>query len=167
MVPVISIVGRSNSGKTTLIENIIPIFKERNLRVGTIKHDAHRFDIDHEGKDTWRMAQSGADKVLISSKDKIAMIEKPIEEKSIHELIQEHFQHVDIVITEGYKQSNIPKIEVIRFNLPIIPKSNNLIGIVDNRIEENNPIKTDVEVFDFNNYIQIANFIVKYLFSTK
>jgi len=73
MVPVLSIVGKSDSGKTTLIEKLIPELKHRGYRVGTIKHDAHRFEMDHEGKDTYRHFHAGADTVLISSAEKMAM----------------------------------------------------------------------------------------------
>jgi molybdopterin-guanine dinucleotide biosynthesis adapter protein len=131
MIPIISIVGYSNSGKTTLIERIIPKLKEKGYKVGTIKHDAHHFDIDHKGKDTWRMSAAGADAVAISSKGKMAFIEVLDEEKNIDELAQWLFKDVDIIITEGYKAFDKPKIEVIRNSVPITPIENNLIALVD------------------------------------
>jgi molybdopterin-guanine dinucleotide biosynthesis protein MobB len=100
MIPVVSIVGSSNSGKTTLIERIIPELKLKDYKVGAIKHDAHHFDIDHQGKDTWRMTNSGADTVVISSHDKMAMIKTLAMEKSIDEIIDWLFRDVDIVITD-------------------------------------------------------------------
>lgn len=129
---VITFVGKSNSGKTTLLESIIPILKKKGYRVGTLKHDAHRFDIDHEGKDTWKMAKAGADTVVISAPDKLAMIKKQQTEATLDEIIQTLFADVDIVIIEGYKMSDKPKIEVIRFNEPVTLPENNLIAIVDN-----------------------------------
>ncbi|GAW92034.1 molybdopterin-guanine dinucleotide biosynthesis protein MobB [Calderihabitans maritimus] len=100
-------------GKTTLLEKLIPELKRRGYRVATIKHDAHNFDIDHPGKDTWRHAQAGADVVVISSPVKFAMIAKVEEERSLDELVT-MLPPVDIVLTEGYKRGNKPKIEVFR-----------------------------------------------------
>lgn len=164
MIPVVSIVGRSNSGKTTLIERIIPILKQRGYRVGTIKHDAHRFEIDHEGKDSWRMAKAGADTVVIGSEDKMAMVKVLNGDKSIDEIINWLFQDVDIVITEGYKSYNNPKIEIIRFDLPVTPAGNNLIAIIDNNINDDRVFELQeeysfIKVLNFNEYIKIAEFI--------
>ena len=78
----ISIVAtKSNTGKTTLIEALITIFKEKNYNIGVLKHDAHKFEIDKEGKDSYRFAKAGADKMVISSKEKLAMVETIKEEK--------------------------------------------------------------------------------------
>jgi molybdopterin-guanine dinucleotide biosynthesis protein MobB len=74
MKPIVSIVGRTNSGKTTLIEKLIPELKKRGYKVGVIKHTKHQFEIDHPGKDTWRMTKAGADTVVIVSDKKLAMI---------------------------------------------------------------------------------------------
>lgn len=132
MIPVISIVGSSNSRKTTLIERIIPMLKSKGYKVGAIKHDAHHFDIDHMGKDTWRMTASGADAVVISSSEKMAMLKRLNEEKSLNELVDWLFKDMDIVITEGYKAQDKPKIEVIRFKSLLTLPENNLIAVVDN-----------------------------------
>jgi len=113
MIPVVSVVGKSDMGKTTLLERLIPELKSRGYRVAVIKHDAHSFDIDHPGKDTWRHAKAGADVVVISSPAKIAMICKVEEEKKLDE-IAAMIQDVDLIITEGYKRGNKPKIEVFR-----------------------------------------------------
>ena len=114
MIPIISVVGKTNSGKTTFIEKLIKELKKRGYRVGTIKHDAHNFQIDHEGKDTWRHAQAGADTVVISSKNKLAMIKKLDGQYSLDELSRWLLKDVDIIITEGYKQQDKPKIEIFR-----------------------------------------------------
>lgn len=111
--PVISIVGKSGAGKTTLLEKVIKRLKEDGIRVAAIKHDAHRFDMDKPGKDTWRIAQAGADVVAISSSEKMAMIEKVSKEKSLDEIVA-MLPEVDIVLTEGYKSGDKPKIEVYR-----------------------------------------------------
>ncbi|ABR47214.1 molybdopterin-guanine dinucleotide biosynthesis protein B [Alkaliphilus metalliredigens QYMF] len=114
MIPVFSIVGKnSNTGKTTVLCNIIGELKARGYRVATIKHDVHGFDIDHPGKDTWKHGQAGSDIVMISSPEKFAMIEKVQEEYTLDEIL-EKITNVDIVITEGYKRENKPKLEVFR-----------------------------------------------------
>lgn len=113
MLPVISIVGKSGSGKTTLLEKLIPELKRRGYRVGTIKHDAHSFDIDHPGKDTWRHAQAGSDHVVISSPQRVASIRRVRQEIPLEQLVAA-MPDVDIVLTEGYKRGSAPKIEVSR-----------------------------------------------------
>lgn len=131
-VPILSFVGRSNSGKTTLIEAIIPLLKQAGFRVGAIKHDAHRFEIDHPGKDSWRFTHAGADTMVITSAGQLAMVkslERPI---SVPEVVEELFGDVDIVIVEGYKAADLPRIEVIRFDVPVIP-ADQLLAWVDNR----------------------------------
>jgi len=111
--PVISIVGKSDSGKTTLLEKVIKELKSRGIKHAIIKHDAHQFEIDHPGKDTWRHAQAGADIVAISSPSKVAIIEKRETELTLDEVIA-RISNVDLIITEGYKRENKPKIEVFR-----------------------------------------------------
>lgn len=113
-IPIVSIVGRSNSGKTTLIEKLIPELKRRGYRVATIKHHAHPgFEIDRPGKDTWRHAQAGSDHVLIVAPDKVASIRRVDRAPTLDE-IAATITDVDIILTEGYKRANKPKIEVIR-----------------------------------------------------
>ena len=113
--PVVSIVAKSGTGKTTLLEKLIAEMKQRGYRVGAVKHDAHSFSIDHEGKDSWRLTEAGADTTLITSPAKIAMVKQNrIQEPSLTETIAEYCQDLDIVLTEGFKRSSMPKIEVHR-----------------------------------------------------
>lgn len=114
--PVISIVAKSGTGKTTLLEKLIAELKRRGFRVGVVKHDAHRFEIDHEGKDSWRLTQAGADTMVISSREKLAMVKINPKEDEPHvtEVIAAYFSDVDIVLTEGFKKNEFPKIEVNR-----------------------------------------------------
>ena len=114
MIPTISIVGRSGSGKTTLIEKLIAEFNSRGLSVGVLKHDAHSFEIDHEGKDSWRLKRAGAATVALSSADKLAVIKDVTTEWTPERIISSYLADVDLVITEGYKGSSYPKIEVLR-----------------------------------------------------
>ncbi|MDN5327008.1 MAG: molybdopterin-guanine dinucleotide biosynthesis adapter protein [Moorella sp. (in: firmicutes)] len=112
-IPVISVVGKSDAGKTTLLIKLLPELKRRGYRVATIKHDTHGFDIDRPGKDTWRHAEAGADVVAISSPTKMALIEK-VEREMPLDAIAGRIQNVDLIITEGYKRGDKPKIEVHR-----------------------------------------------------
>ncbi|HET6420162.1 MAG TPA: molybdopterin-guanine dinucleotide biosynthesis protein B [Geobacteraceae bacterium] len=111
--PIVAIVGSSNAGKTTFLEKLIKELKAENIKVGTIKHDAHDFEIDRPGKDTWRHSMAGADAVAISSPSKVAVIRKVEEELSIDQ-VAELVGDVDIVLVEGYKRCAKPKIEINR-----------------------------------------------------
>ena len=112
-IPVISVVAKSGSGKTCLLDKLIKELKNRGLKVAVVKHDVHGFEIDHPGKDSWRHAQAGADIVSISSPQKFALIEKRSTELTL-EQIEKRITGVDIILTEGYKKGNKPKIEVFR-----------------------------------------------------
>lgn len=112
-VPVISIVGKSGVGKTTVLERVIHETKVRGYRIGTIKHDVHGFEMDRPGKDSWRHAQAGSDVVVISGPQKMALIRKVDEEMPLDDIVA-LMGDVDLVITEGYKRGNKPKIEVSR-----------------------------------------------------
>lgn len=113
MTPVISVVGKSNVGKTTYLEKLIRELKARGWRIATVKHDVHGFEIDHPGKDTWRHAQAGADTVVISSPQKLALIINVEREKTLDE-IAALITDCDLIITEGYKRGPKPKIEIFR-----------------------------------------------------
>ncbi len=113
MIPAFSVVGKSNSGKTTLIEKLVTELKRRGYRVGTVKHDVHGFEVDHEGKDTWRHRQAGADVVVIASPDKMAMIESLSGELPLGDILA-RVRGVDLIVTEGFKRGPLPKLEVLR-----------------------------------------------------
>ncbi|MNK43988.1 Molybdopterin-guanine dinucleotide biosynthesis adapter protein [compost metagenome] len=114
MPAIIGIVGVSGSGKTTLIERIIPLLRERGLRIGTLKHDAHGFDVDKPGKDTWRHREAGAEVVVISGPEKIACIRRVAEAPSPEALIRSLMPDMDLVLVEGFKRFGFPKLEVVR-----------------------------------------------------
>lgn len=132
MVPIISIVGKTNSGKTTLIEKIIPELKKRGYRVGAIKHDVHQFEIDHEGKDTWRMTAAGANTVIIASAKKMGMVKKLDREYHLDEISGWLIRDVDIIITEGFRKQDKPKIEVTRTGELLCTRDDNPIAFIDN-----------------------------------
>ncbi len=111
---VVSFAGYSGSGKTTLVEKVIKILTDRGYKVGAVKHDGHRFDIDKPGKDSWRMTQAGAAVTVITDSDKLAMIRKHEQTPSPEEVISNYFAEMDIVIIEGWKESAPNRIEVHR-----------------------------------------------------
>ena len=158
----VSFVAKSGTGKTTLLEKVIVELKRRGYRVGVIKHDAHRFDIDHPGKDSHRLTAAGADTMLISSPAKLAIVKQHTESPPIEELIATYFSDVDLFLTEGFKKSGLPKIEVHRRE-----RSATLIC----RGEENDPsliavasdepLDLDVPLLDLNNPAQVADFVEK------
>jgi molybdopterin-guanine dinucleotide biosynthesis protein B len=129
--PVISVVGKSGVGKTTALELVIREIKCRGYKVGTIKHDIHGFELDTPGKDSWRHAQAGSDAVVISGPRKMALIRMLDEEMSLDRIV-ELMGDLDLVLTEGYKQGNRPKIEVTRRErgTELLCKGEELIGIM-------------------------------------
>lgn len=159
----VSFVAKSGTGKTTLLEKVIAGLKERGYRVGAIKHDAHRFDIDRPGKDSHRLTAAGADTMLISSPAKLALVKKHEASPPIEDLLATYFSDVDIVLTEGFKKSGLPKIEVHRAE-----RSDTLLC----RGEENDPslvavasdsdLELDVPVFDLNDPAAVVDFVEKY-----
>jgi molybdopterin-guanine dinucleotide biosynthesis protein MobB len=110
----VAFVAKSGSGKTTLLEKVIPRLKDRGYRVGVIKHDAHRFDIDRPGKDSYRLTAAGADTMVITSPEKMALVKQHTASPPVEALLAEFFKDVDIVLIEGFKSSSLPKIEVHR-----------------------------------------------------
>lgn len=110
-IPVIGFAAFSGTGKTTLIEKLVLELKRQGYRIAVIKHDAHRFEIDKEGKDSWRFAKAGADMTLISSAEKTAVIEQ--RERTFEQNLS-MIHDVDVILVEGYKQENIPKIGICR-----------------------------------------------------
>jgi molybdopterin-guanine dinucleotide biosynthesis protein B len=113
---VVAFAGYSGSGKTTLVESLIPALKMRGLRVSVVKHAHHDFDIDHPGKDTWRHREAGAFEVVVASDRRLALMrefEQPAR-LSVHHLLAELYEGVDWVLVEGFKESNLLKVEVWR-----------------------------------------------------
>lgn len=114
MPPVISIVGKKKSGKTTLVVKLIGELVRRGYRVGTIKHDRHGFEIDHEGTDSYRHFHAGAAAAAIVGPSKMAVVKRYDEEPDLDDVIAAQFGDVDLVVTEGFKSLAYPKIETFR-----------------------------------------------------
>ena len=110
-IPVLTFTAYSNTGKTTYLEKLIPCLKSAGLRIAVIKHDAHDFQADIEGKDSWRFAQAGADIVAVASKRQFALFQYSSFDLSA---IITQIHNVDLILTEGYKHEHFPKIAIYR-----------------------------------------------------
>ena len=157
------IAGWQNSGKTTLVKNLIPTFAKKGLTVSTIKHAHHNFDIDKPGKDSYEHRQAGAQEVLISSQRRWALIHEQDDqnETNLHELLSK-LQPVDLVLIEGFKKENHSKLEVHRGNLgkELICQTDPKICMVVSDVKLSG---LDVPVFDISDYNAISEFIIEYL----
>lgn len=156
MIPVVSVVGKSNVGKTTFLEKLIAELKARGYRVAVIKHNVHDFEIDHPGKDTYRHAKAGADTVIIASARKMAMIKKLDEELPIQNIVELAGAGHDLIITEGYKHGPFPKIEVSRKEVSgeLICSEDELIALVTDNL-----FSSDIPHFSLDDAGGLAKFL--------
>ena len=123
-IPILCFVGRSNSGKTTLIERLIPELVRAGYRVATVKHAGHGFDLDTEGKDSWRHKRAGASTVIVLSKGSLAMFSDVPEQIKVEEIRDRYLDHeIDLIIAEGWKSDGYPKVVVVRDQLGEVPVS--------------------------------------------
>ncbi|WP_353572275.1 molybdopterin-guanine dinucleotide biosynthesis protein B [Candidatus Albibeggiatoa sp. nov. BB20] len=141
-------VAYSGTGKTTLLTQLIPLLKTKGLRIAVIKHSHHAFEIDHEGKDSYRLRHAGAVQTLLTSQKRWALIEET-PEREIEVTLQEAIEHldtdsIDLILTEGFKSASYPKIELHRpsLNKPLLyPNDNDVIAIAtDAPLNELSPI---------------------------
>ena len=162
MKPIVSVVGKSDTGKTTLLCKLIPELKSRGIKVATVKHDVHGFDIDKPGKDTYKHGEAGSSTVVISSPTKLAMIQELEREKSLDEIV-EKIENADIVLTEGYKRENKPKIEVVRTEISTEPlcSEEEAIAIA---CDDENFIYGSVPVYHWDDSKGLAGLIEKKFF---
>jgi molybdopterin-guanine dinucleotide biosynthesis adapter protein len=133
-IPILCVVGRSNSGKTTLIERLIPELVQAGYRVATVKHAGHGFDLDTEGKDSWRHKRAGASTVIVLSRGSLAMFSDVSEQIKVEEIRDRYLDHeIDLIIAEGWKSDDYPKIVVVRDQLGEVPVSpQGLLAVVSN-----------------------------------
>ena len=158
----IGFIGYSNSGKTTLIEKLIPIFRSRGLAVSAVKNAHHGFDMDRPGKDSFRYRDAGARQVLIATASRWALLsETPHRAATLDELLGE-LAPCDLVIVEGFKsEGNIPRIEVRRkgnVDPPIFPHDANVVALATDHSVQNH-----LPVLDLNDPDKIAAFITQLL----
>jgi molybdopterin-guanine dinucleotide biosynthesis protein B len=165
MIPIISIVGKSDSGKTTLIEKLVPELTRRGYRIATVKHDVHGFEVDREGKDSWRHKQAGAHTVVISSSKKVALIRDVEKDLTLEEIREKLIQDVDLILSEGYKKDVQPKIEIFRKEKHkelLCTKEDNLIAIVSDK-----KFRVGVSCFFLDDIRGVAEFIEKKYLQSK
>jgi len=165
--PVMGVVGPSGSGKTTLLSDLIPILTKRGLTVSTVKHTHHGFDVDKPGKDSYRHREAGAKEVLLASANRWALLHEVGAgvEPNMNDLIAK-MTPVDILLIEGFKKHDFPKIEVFR---PSIGKP--LLSVQDQSVvaiatdDQNDPRLKNMHcgLLDLGNIQAIADFIVDYL----
>ena len=130
--PVICIVGKSKSARTELMEALILELRSRGLSVGALKHHIHGdFEIDIEGKDTWKYANAGADTVAISSSLKFAIIKKVKTEMDIDEIRERYFRDNDVVLADGFTLSDKPRIIVGREDIDMFKRGCSVMAVVD------------------------------------
>ena len=162
---IFGIVGWSGSGKTDLTSRIIKYFVKKKILVSSIKHSHHNFEIDKKGKDSDIHLKSGSNEVIIYNKNKWALISQ-MQKKNvkIDEILDKFQKETEIILIEGLKYSDFPKIEVVRskINKPLIFKEDkNVVGIVIDK--DINYLKNiDLPVFNFMETEKIGNFVLNY-----
>lgn len=163
-VPILGFVGYSGSGKTTLLVKIIEILKQRGIRLGLVKHAHHHFDIDHPGKDSFKMRKAGAQQVLVASAKRFAYIvetpghnDDPKLSTLLNQLNQES---LDIILVEGFKHVDYPKVEIYRESLnkpSLYQEDSAIIAIIT---DNSDSVLTTLPIFDINKPNDIADFII-------
>jgi len=171
-IPLIGFAAYSGTGKTTLLCQVIPLLKAQGLRIGVIKHAHHQFDIDYPQKDSYKLRKSGAETILIASRKRTAIIiehAKIAEEPSLEDaLLKIPLEGLDVLLIEGFKWANFPKIELHRqqLNKPYLyPTDKNIIAIAtDHSLNNIQNTPCSIVELDLNNPQQIADFIVLKIF---
>ena len=153
---IIAVVGKSDSGKTTLIEKLIPELKERGYRIGVVKHAHHGFEMDKKGKDSWRHRKAGAEASLVVSPGRIAFVKNQSFENI--EDVKYYLFDMDLIIIEGLKRENLPKIEIFRTDSrhtsPLCMNDSNLVAFVSD-----SNYAPDVPNFQLNDIKELADFL--------
>ncbi|KLV09440.1 bifunctional molybdopterin-guanine dinucleotide biosynthesis adaptor protein MobB/molybdopterin molybdotransferase MoeA [Photobacterium ganghwense] len=160
--PLLGFAAWSGTGKTTVLEAMLPKLVARGIRVAVIKHAHHNFDIDKEGKDSYRLRKAGAAQMLISSRYRRAIVtETPDEEATLPQLIAQLDQtQLDLILVEGFKQLHFPKIELHRQEVGkpwLHPEDSNIIAVAANV-----PVETHLPTLDINDLDQITDFVAEF-----
>lgn len=158
-VPIVCFVGRSNSGKTTFIERVIPELVRAGYKVATVKHAGHGFDLDTEGKDSWRHKQAGASSVVILSKGSMAMFADVSDQMKVED-VRDRFLDAsyDLILAEGWKNEGYPKIVIVREQVGEISISQDgLLAVVSDKL-----VDLNVPVFSLDDVPAVASLIMKH-----
>ncbi len=168
--PILGFAAFSGTGKTTLLVKLIPLLKEKGLRIGMIKHAHHNFDIDKSGKDSYVLRKAGAEQMLIASQRRWAlMVETPEQQgdPDLNELLQQlNHSKLDLVLVEGFKHVTFPKIELHRPSLgkPLLfPDDDSIMAIAT---EQATAVSTNIPRLDLNNPEMIADFMFNFIQQT-
>lgn len=168
--PVLGFAAYSGTGKTTLIENILPLLSAHHIRVGVIKHAHHTFEIDHEGKDSYRLRKAGARQMLIGSARRWALVvETDARRKTTLADFIGQLQHedLDLILVEGFKPERIPKIELVRPALghPLFyPEDRSFIAVAT---DAELPVTTALPILNLNDAREITDFIMRHFFQER
>jgi molybdopterin-guanine dinucleotide biosynthesis protein B len=163
MPPVISIVGKSSTGKTTFLEKLIRELAGRHYRVATIKHSHHAISFDQPNKDSWRHAKAGAAATMVSSTTEIQIIKPVPRELTIEELASHLGADYDIILSEGFSRGNAPKVEIHRKDAgPLLETANNLFAVVTDE-----PLDTDAAQFSHDDVKGVADLLVERFITKK
>ena len=167
MTDIFGICGWSGSGKTDLICRLIKYFTKQKLIVSTIKHTHHNFEIDKKGKDSFKHRENGAYEVLIGGSSNFALIHSGIKstEYNIHNLKKKLSKENDLILVEGFKKSDLPKIEVYYscLNKEVLWENNKSIKALVYDIDDNIVQRCSLPKYKFEETKKIANFISKFL----
>jgi len=157
MPPIVSIVGKSKSGKTTLIEKLIRELKSRGYQVATVKHAPEGMSFDEPGKDSWRHIEAGSEATAVSSPDKIVLIKPVAHDITLDEIARFFGEDYDIILTEGFKQGSAPKIEVHRKEVgPPLSDIKKIIAIATDET-----LETKTRQFSLEDIRGLADFLEK------
>jgi molybdopterin-guanine dinucleotide biosynthesis adapter protein len=157
MPPVVSIVGKSSTGKTTFLEKLIRELSNRGYRVATIKHSHHAISFDQPNKDSWRHAQAGAVATMTSSTTEFQIIKPVKQEMTVEELARHLGDDYDIILSEGFSRGAAPKVEVHRKDAgPLLEVASNLIAVVTDE-----PLDTDAAQFKYGDIKGVADLLAE------
>lgn len=163
-IPVLGFVAYSGTGKTTLLEQLIPLLKAHGLRIGMVKHTHHDFDIDQPGKDSYRLRKAGASQMMVASKRRWALMvehDEMQDDPALAELLT-HFDQdaLDLILVEGFKHEHMPRIEVHRSTEGkpwLFPHDPNVIALA---VDDASGVDTRLPLLDINQPGQVASFII-------
>jgi len=158
MIPAISFVGRSGSGKTTFLEKLIPLLAARGYRLGVVKQAHHTIDVDKRGKDSHRLREAGASQVILNAPTQMALIRQQAERLPMAKVLA-YFRDVDLILIEGYKGDDVPKMELFRTGAspegPIYQDDLAIVGLITDEPD----LDPAVPRFTLDDAAKVAGFI--------
>lgn len=167
-IPILGFAAYSGTGKTTLLEALLPKLTEAGLRIGILKHAHHNFDVDQPGKDSYRLRKAGASQMLIASRNRFALMTETPEAEAEFEYLLTRFDedNLDVVLVEGCKNIAFPKIELHREEVGkpwLYPHDENIIAIASDSAE----LDSELPQMNINDLDAIAQFVLQYVQDAK